>query len=601
MMKGKKIKSMKSKYIRNQVKQTELECQILNKYLKKVEEERKIFDLSTVVLKKYNSYLNNNLINNIDFHYFRNVFLNTCGILFTNSYTTFERDSDNDMSKGTYLRASVKRSISDYTRNKYNNKKNRNSNSNILSWVKLKKEKYKQLEKKKSIMSFVNPSKQGTTKINRSCYSYNTLKNYKKLIESQKSEDKLKWKISKLSFNGKEACNEANDEAEVEEDVEDENEYDSPSDSETDINIKLLKEKMNINNYEQARKKEEKKKKKKKNFSITTLNGYLDSKARDIKSPWINSHDFKKYVEEAESGNITKSGCTNKNNKNCKRIYDMGLSNYRTFTSKHDRSYLVHTENTFHGQEKKKKGKKGKNTYEEQMYTLDEKSFSYNSLSSSSSYYRNKNNMDRKKMNNTSYIDSYIDMIKKDKIFSYFENKTETKSSTFSDLMNNIKKLFFFGEKKDNENEDLESEKQNKQKGDFKILKYQCLVKSKRGKIYLCVCPNCAKKFYLLIKKGSNKKTISKVFPPSHFSSVVEYLKRQETQCLNEQKYEKCADSKSSQLEISSLKYFYESASFIENENSVNFCKCYARMNDSNNNNNNSDNFFGNLDMLLYL
>ncbi|KEG03562.1 conserved Plasmodium protein, unknown function [Plasmodium vinckei vinckei] len=215
---------------------------------------------------------------------------------------------------------------------------------------------------------------------------------------------------------------------------------------------------------------------------------------------------------------------------------------------------------------------------------------------------------------NLNNIDSYTDIIQNDKILLAYENKNpneEKSSSTFGGFMSNIKKIFFNDKQnmlsyKNDERDlinELELEKQdtnekkikkNPNKTDMSILKFQCIIKSKRIRIYLCVCPNCTKQFYLLIKKFPNKKIISKVFPPSLFFSFVENLKKNNQDSFyqkDKQKWEQISN------EENQFNTYHDnmSSSFNLPDSNSKFCNCYIGIEEKDNN------LFENLDMLVYL
>ncbi|EUD72428.1 hypothetical protein YYG_02329 [Plasmodium vinckei petteri] len=216
--------------------------------------------------------------------------------------------------------------------------------------------------------------------------------------------------------------------------------------------------------------------------------------------------------------------------------------------------------------------------------------------------------------NNLNNIDSYTDIIKNDKILLAYENKNpneEKSSSTFGGFMSNIKKIFFNDKQnmlsyKNGESDlinELELEKQdtnekkikkNPNKTDMSILKFQCVIKSKRIRIYLCVCPNCTKQFYLLIKKFPNKKIISKVFPPSLFSSFVENLRKNNEDFFyqkDKQKWEQISN------EENQFNTYHDniSSSFNFPDSNSKFCNCYIGIEEKDNN------IFENLDILFFL
>ncbi|CXI78475.1 conserved Plasmodium protein, unknown function [Plasmodium berghei] len=215
--------------------------------------------------------------------------------------------------------------------------------------------------------------------------------------------------------------------------------------------------------------------------------------------------------------------------------------------------------------------------------------------------------------NDLNDIDPYTDLIKNDKILLTYENQNlneEKSSSTFGGFMNNIKKIFFNDQKnilsyKNSESDlinELELEKQhtnekkkkkNTNKTDMSILKFKCVIKSKRIKIYLCVCPNCTKQFYLLIKKFPNKKIISKVFHPFLFSSFVESLKKNNDDFFYQKDKHKWEQL--SNMENQFNAYHDNTLSFNFPDSNSKFCNCYIGIEERDNN------IFENLDMLVYL
>ncbi|EAA17138.1 c-13 antigen, putative [Plasmodium yoelii yoelii] len=179
------------------------------------------------------------------------------------------------------------------------------------------------------------------------------------------------------------------------------------------------------------------------------------------------------------------------------------------------------------------------------------------------------------------------------------EKKQDKSSSTFGGFMNNVKKFFFNDQKnilsyKNSESDlinELEFEKQhrnekkiqkNEKKTDMSILKFQCVIKSKRTKIYLCVCPNCTKQFYLLIKKIPNKKIISKVFPPFLFSSFVENLRKNNEDLFyqnDKHKWEQLSN-----MENQFNTYHDNTSSFNSTDSNSKFCNCYIGFRERDNN-----------------
>ncbi|CRG98470.1 conserved Plasmodium protein, unknown function [Plasmodium relictum] len=552
-----KYKSIKE--IRDGIKEMELECRKLKKDIKKKEKDRKLFKISTVVLKKYNSYLYNNL-NNFSNNHFNYIFMYSCGILFTN--TTFENDN-----KG-HSNNLINSNISNFFRHEENEKINK-SNISLVNIIKQKKlfHKNKHLEKKKHEKykehSELSSKKKGVNNMNNIYYNF-SLKNYEKSIESVKSEV-MKSEVKNTFFNIKEKDNLLNiiildkKEREIEE-----------YDNEQDKNVNCLKEQMFKKNYEQI-----KKKKKKKSF-ITTLNSnfYNDSKK---KKSYYNFHFDREYNKKEEK-NLNSDGLNSASN-----IINSILSHKDNFSNLNKNCiYNFSHMNNIYDEKKIRDDKDYKLKYSSNELLKDKSSYC--------SLYRNKKYYEKKRTNNRSHIDSYIDLIKNDKVFSFFENKKKTKN-TFIGFMNQIKNIFFLNENKDNCIKEIKEKKE-----EFNILKYQCLIKSKKVEIYLCVCPNCLKNFYLLIKKSSNKKLKSKVFHPSHFSSLVSDLKKQKAHFLSEQniqKYENFSDKKNFCLDINSVEYFYETKIFNENENKFDYCSCYIKME--------KNNFFDNLDILLYI
>ncbi|CRG93381.1 conserved Plasmodium protein, unknown function [Plasmodium gallinaceum] len=540
------------KEIRDSIKQIKFECQKLKKDIKKKEEDSKLFKISTVVLKKYNFYLYNNLIN-ISNNHFDNIFMYSCGILFTS--TIFE-----DVNKK--YSSLINSNFSNLTRHEQSNKINEYN----TSLVNIKNEKMlfqinNNLEKKKRKKYKENNKTSSKKKkvYNKNSINYSLrLNNYEKSIESVKSED-MKSEGKNTSFNIKEKNNSVYKCKFNEEEKEEE------SDNESDKIVNNLKEKMYKKNYEDIR---NKKKKKKKKTLIQKLNGnFYDDKEKKS----YNNFSFGKTYNKKEEIELNLDSINN--NSDITDIIVPNKDNFLNFNKNY--SYNFSQMN---------------NTYGEKQITDDKDykmKFSSNESSKHKSFYsglyRNKSFYEKKKINNKSYIDLYVDIIKNGKVFSFFENKKKEKN-TFEKFVNQIKNIFFINENKDNQLKNIE-----KKKDEFNILKYQCLIKSRKMKIYLCVCPNCSKNFYLLIKKSSNKKLISKVFHPSHFSSLVNDLRKQKTNIFNEQNKKK---SESFCLDINSVEYFYEEKCF--NENNFDFCNCYSKIEKTNN-------FFDNLDILLYI
>ncbi|SBS79926.1 conserved Plasmodium protein, unknown function [Plasmodium ovale curtisi] len=532
-MKRKKKVNRRSKQlweeIRIEVEDIARECQELKAHIERKEEERKSFQLSTVVLEKYNSFLNRQLVNSIPIRMFSDVFVNSCGFLFTNNTT---HEGDDVTFRGNPRNGFAQRSNSDCSPNGYNVK---NVCQHNVCGVNIKIEKNEQGQGKKD----------------------------KKLLQGQAEERKIPHSSMTGAPNSAVMLAEgfATDSCVF---------HHRDIDDVEEISIHLLREKMHAKTYEHARKKKT--------------------------SGVHHSHIVKEYPK----GGRIKREMYEHVSDNDNDPLDNFLLQEGKFRNDWDfRNFFPM--NSTHKNEKKKKKKN------EQSLAIQEKFFSNEYLMSSNLHYTNEDTVVNKKKNELNHDDKCTDLFNGGKDFSPLEKKTKAKGNTFADFVRSVKNIFFFSEKGVSRQNEGSSEygEAVTQKGNENILKYHCLVKSRRGKIYICICPNCEKKFYLLIKKSSNKKVTPKVFPPSHFPAMLENLRKLKSPPSHRKHENKVSSRRERGKETfpsnslcmynNAVECFYDSSFFSENDNSLNFCSCYIGMEEI------SSGFFEDVDMLLYL
>ncbi|SBT30528.1 conserved Plasmodium protein, unknown function [Plasmodium ovale wallikeri] len=532
-MKRKKNVSRRSKQlweeIRSEVEDIALECQELKAHIERKEEERKSFQLSTVVLEKYNSFLNRQLVSSIPIRMFSDVFINSCGFLFTNN-TTHERDDDTF--RGYPSNGFAQRSNSDCSPNGCNVK---NVFQHNVCGENMKIEKNEQGQGKKD----KKPLQRRAEERKSPHYSMTGAPNSAVMLASGFATDSCVF-------------------------------HHGDTDDVEEISIHLLREKMHAKTYEHARKK---------------------------KTSGVHHSNI---VKENPKGERIKREMYEHVSNNDNDPLDNSLLQEGKFRNDRDFRNFFPTNST-HKNEKKKKKKY------EQSLAVQEKIVSNEYLMSSNSHYTNEDTVVKKKKNELNNVDKCTDLFKGGKDFSPLEIKTKAKGNTFADFVRSIKNIFFFSEKGVSRQNEGSSEygEAVTQKGNQNILKYHCLVKSRRGKIYICICPNCEKKFYLLIKKSSNKKVTPKVFPPSHFPAMLENLgklksppphRRHENKVPSlRERGKEALPSSSFCMYNNAVECFYDSSFFSEKDNSLNFCSCYIGMEEI------SSGFFEDVDMLLYL
>ncbi|SOV75500.1 conserved Plasmodium protein, unknown function [Plasmodium sp. gorilla clade G3] len=617
-------------FLRDKIKDLEIQCGKLNDYLKKKEEKKKIFQLSTVILKQYHSYKNNKLYNNISLclPIFNHIFLTSCGIIFTNNdfYINDEKKKINNhhlyCKNGKYSFSDhciydedICKNISSlYYYMKGNNKSKLIKEKNIL------------YEEKENILS---TTLEDQSKKNRSCYVYNIQNNNinnNMSIESMTSENnKKKLKENNIiylsSLEGKKKYI-----------------YEKYK---NDQNTSTLYTYNNNNNNNKTLVKKKKKfttiyNENNKSISSTILNTSFNNTKNKKKIDYLN-HKFndKKYTTD-ENLIISSSHTVDTISELVNMNYLLSDNNISTYNDIHVQQNVCKKSN------KKKKYNHNniiKNTTKDEISSNS--SILLGSTTNAHNYYNDiydekyiqkKNNINKinmqyiepynvqyikekqkkkkkkkKKKNNESYIDSYIDLIKNVKVFSFFENKEQIiQNNAFANFFNNIKNFFFFSSNEKNEQKQnstsnhinpYEQKKYINNKRQYNILKYQCVIKSKGIKIFLCVCPNCSKHFYLLIKKGSQKKMISKVLHPSHFATLVKNLKKQKIHLLKNENEQMSDDNPSIKnipyLDITTIEFFNDSLYY--DETVQDFCQCYLKINET------SNNFYDNMDILLYI
>ncbi|GAW78976.1 hypothetical protein, conserved [Plasmodium gonderi] len=603
-MRRKKNLCVKGKNIRDHVKEIEQECRQLSKYIKRVERERKLFQISTVVQNKYNFYLNNNFLNSVSIYSSNSIFVNSCGIIFT-SNTKLE-DYYNP-SEDAYCRAYTECSNSDSQGREYKCGKDVlyesiliHQNEEQSRWL---------LQKKKNRTLWKSTEEGYHPKLSNfqvgGLHKYNHSQNCEQLWKNRMNGKKTNYKGYNFSkkwmkdsdYSGGTYNNvnseELEDELSVEKEREREKIYqDHASGVGKNMNSHVMNQDMYINNYEQSGEKVGKKKKKKKIF-MTRLNSYFYSDQEEENMLHANFNTFMQNSNERnEKKKLPHVRRDTRNIINRLRNKDLPLDGKLIEKIPEGLSSYLHTNSAHIGEAKKKKGKK---KWLEKNNTTEEQTITSISLQDQSD---NENNI---KKNNRNYIDSYIDIIKGRNIFSFFENKTNKEGNAFTDFMQNVKKIFFFKEKNEAQKGKWKSDGENSE--DINILKYQCLIKSRKITIYLCVCPNCEKSFYLLIKKTSNKKMIPKVLSPDEFTILTENLKKQKQQFFNQYRENKNIGIKDIDnkrflhLDIHSVEYFCDSVFLInENENRDKyFCNCYVRMDEGN-----EEGIYRDINMLAY-
>ncbi|CAA9986209.1 conserved Plasmodium protein, unknown function [Plasmodium knowlesi strain H] len=195
--------------------------------------------------------------------------------------------------------------------------------------------------------------------------------------------------------------------------------------------------------------------------------------------------------------------------------------------------------------------------------------------------------------------DSYISMISKGNVFSFFTNKNENKYNPFCHFVNNVKRIFFLSEKEENQNGRCTGEKEKKEL--MNSLRFKCLVKFKKIIMYACVCPHCGKHFYLLLKKSGRKKIMPRVLSPSHFFSIITLLREQWKDAV--EGGINTGDNDIPHLDIAHLdthliEYFSDSVMThheIGKNSDEHFCNCYVGMDEG------GGSLFGDANVLAYL
>ncbi|CDO63834.1 conserved Plasmodium protein, unknown function [Plasmodium reichenowi] len=633
-------------FLRDKIKDIEIQCGKLKDYLKKKEEEKKIFEISTVLLKQYHSYLNNKLYNNISscLPIFHHIFVTSCGIIFTNN-DCYINDEKNKINKIKNINNHLlyckhgKSSFSDHCiydedickniSSIYNSMKGKNKctlvkQTNIL------------YEEKENMLC---TTLEDQSKKKKSCYVYNIQNNNinnNMFIESMTSgNNKKKLKENNIiylsSLEGKKKNMYKK--------------YKNDQDKST-----LYTHNNNNNNNKTLIKKKKKKfttiyNENNKSISSTILNTSINNIKKKKKMDYLNRKFIdKKYPTEenliiSSSHTVdTISELVNMNNlssdNNISTYNDIHVQNVCNKSNKIKRynqnnlikkiknptKYEISSSSSILLGSKTNAHNYYNDIYDEEYkkknYHINKMNMQYNEpyniqyikeKQKTKTKTKTKTKKKKKKKKDESYIDSYIDLIKNVKVFSFFENKEQIiQNNTFTNFFNNIKNFFFFSsnEKKEqkenntsNHNNPFEQNKNINNKRQYNILKYQCVIKSKGIKIFLCVCPNCSKHFYLLIKKGSQKKMISKVLHPSHFTTLVKNLKKQKINLLKDE-YEQMSDDNPSfknipYLDITTVEFFNDSLYY--DETLQDFCQCYLKINETPNN------FYDNMDILLYI
>ncbi|KYO00663.1 hypothetical protein PGSY75_0806100 [Plasmodium gaboni] len=644
--------------LRDKIKDIEIQCGKLNDYLKKKEEEKKIFQISTVILKQYHSYLYNKLYNNISvcLPVFHHIFLTTCGIIFTNNdcYINDERQKINKINKINNINK-----INKINKTNKINKINRINNHLLycknaeysfsdhciydedicknISWIyySMKEKNESKLIEQTNILYEEKENNLSTTledqsKKKRSCYVYNIQNNNInnnisiETMTSENNKKKLKEEniIYLSSLEGKKMYEKYKND-------QDTNVLYTYNNNDKMKNIPLKKKKKKITtSYNENNK----------SISSTVLNTPLNITKKKKKMDYLNLKFIDKKYTTDENLIISSSHTVDTISELVNMNYLSSDNNISTYSDiyiqtvckkskkikKYDHnniiknpiknemssnsSILLSNKTTSHNyyndiyDEEYIKKKKINMQYNEPYDMQYNEPYNIQYIKE-----KQKKKKKKKKKKNESYIDSYIDLIKNVKVFSFFENKEQIiQNNTFTNFFNNIKNFFFFSSNEKNEekenntsnyNNPYEQKKNINNKRQYNILKYQCVIKSKGIKIFLCVCPNCSKHFYLLIKKGSRKKMISKVFHPSHFATLVKNLKKQKINLLKDEKEQMNDDNPSIKnipyLDITTVEFFNDSLYY--DETVQDFCQCYLKINETPNN------FYDNMDILLYI
>ncbi|ANQ05775.1 Uncharacterized protein PCOAH_00001570 [Plasmodium coatneyi] len=203
-------------------------------------------------------------------------------------------------------------------------------------------------------------------------------------------------------------------------------------------------------------------------------------------------------------------------------------------------------------------------------------------------------NNERERQDERGSADSYVDRIRKGKMFAFFTNKSENKYNPFSHFVNNVKRIFFFSEKEEEQNGRCTSDKEKSEL--MTSLKFKCLVKSKKIVMYACVCPHCEKHFYLLLKKSGRKKIVPRVLSPSQFAAMITLLREQSIG--GGEGGIATGRNDIPHLDTHSIEYFSDSVMTPHEANQnrrEHFCNCYVGMDEG------DAGLFGDPNVLAYL
>ncbi|CAG9485017.1 unnamed protein product [Plasmodium vivax] len=171
--------------------------------------------------------------------------------------------------------------------------------------------------------------------------------------------------------------------------------------------------------------------------------------------------------------------------------------------------------------------------------------------------------------------DSCINSMGKGKVLSSFINKTESKCNPFYHFVSNVRRLFSLGEKEEEPNERGTTDEGKSER--MTPFKFRCLVKAKRIVLYTCVCPQCEKNFYLLMRRSGRGKVAPRVLPPAQFAAVISHLREQRGGIPH--------------MDIPHM----DVAHLAPHEAGEHFCSCYVGMDEG------GGGLFGDADVLAYL